>query len=155
VAGQLTVQAIPLAVTLADFTATPQSSEVLVTWETASEVDNLGFNLLRATSPNVNDVIQLNDELILSQSPGGGQGAMYEWEDHEVTDGVTYWYWLESVDMQGNVIRFGPVTATFGSPTAIELARFETIPAPPLVARVFTMLIVLAMVCVSGRHQRH
>jgi uncharacterized repeat protein (TIGR01451 family) len=153
VAGQLTVRAIPLAVTLAEFTATPQSSEVMVTWETASEVDNLGFNLLRATTPNVNSAIQLNDELILSQSPGGGQGALYEWEDNEVIDGVTYWYWLESVDAQGNVIRFGPVTATFGSPTAIELRALSVAPNTPLVG----MVIMALMLGVLGilRLRRH
>lgn len=154
VAGQLTVRAIPLAVTLADFTATPQSSAVLVAWETASEMDNLGFNLLRATTPNVNSAIQLNDELILSQSPGGGQGALYDWEDSEVTDGVTYWYWLESVDMQGNVIRFGPVTATFGSPTAIALVHFEAIPASRFVVLIGTMFTALAMICLRCYHHR-
>jgi predicted outer membrane repeat protein len=151
VAGQLTVRAIPLAVTLADFTAIPQSSEVLVGWETASEVDNLGFNLLRATSSNVNSAIQLNDELILSQSPGGGQGALYEWEDRDVTDGVTYWYWLESVDRQGNIVRFGPVTAIFGSPTAVEIARFETRPTLHQPAMGFMNLIALTLVCLWYR----
>lgn len=38
---------------------------------------------------------------------------MYEWENDEVPDGVIYWYWLESVDCQRNVIRFGPVTAIY------------------------------------------
>ncbi|QLQ07981.1 MAG: hypothetical protein HZY76_19625 [Anaerolineae bacterium] len=42
----------PLAVTLADFYASPATGYVLVGWETASEIGNTGFNLWRGTSPN-------------------------------------------------------------------------------------------------------
>jgi hypothetical protein len=36
----------PLAVTLASFDAQGQANRVVVTWETVSEIDNAGFNLL-------------------------------------------------------------------------------------------------------------
>ncbi len=45
-------QIAPTAVELASFTATPQAQSILIEWETVSEIDNLGFNLYRATSPD-------------------------------------------------------------------------------------------------------
>lgn len=153
VPGQLTIESIPLAVTLAEFTATAHPNDVLVAWETASEVDNLGFNLLRATTPNIQAAIQLNDELILSQSPGGGQGAFYEWHDVEVNAGTTYWYWLESVDIHGNITRFAPVTVTYGNPTALTLVEFGSAPPTPFLelGMVGLMIILLGMIGLRRR----
>lgn len=125
----LTVLEVPTGVTLADFAATPTDSEILVTWETASETDNLGYNLWRGTSPDAPGE-QLNEELILSQSPGGGQGAFYEWLDDEGMPGTSYYYWLEAVSTQGTMTRYGPVSATVPIPTAVTIADFR-IKSPP------------------------
>lgn len=35
----------PTAITLASFNAAPQDSAILIAWETASELDNVGVNL--------------------------------------------------------------------------------------------------------------
>lgn len=113
----------PLAVMLALFEANRLPDGVAVTWETASEVDNIGFHLWRgenATEPTV----RLNSELIPSQSPGGGQGAAYEWLDHTAQTGTSYFYWLDAVDVNGNPTRFGPVSVE-NSPTAITMTTFE------------------------------
>jgi hypothetical protein len=69
-----------LAVTLAEFFAQQVSDHVLVTWETASELGNLGFNLYRGVSPAGPDR-RLNDLLIPSQSVGNPGGFTYTWED--------------------------------------------------------------------------
>lgn len=116
----------PLAVTLNDFRATPQSDSVLVEWETASETENLGFNLYRSTSPDeVGE--KLNEELIPSQAPGSGQGASYEFVDNTGQGGTTYYYRLEDVDFDGTGTMHGPVNATYPSqPTAVTLALFNT-----------------------------
>ena len=58
----------PTAVELASFSAEPQGSTVLVSWETATEMDNLGFNLYRSKAGG--ERVQLNDWLIASQSQG-------------------------------------------------------------------------------------
>ncbi|MCB0199864.1 MAG: hypothetical protein KDI03_07315, partial [Anaerolineae bacterium] len=119
--GTLVVTA-PLAVTLAEFGATQQVDRVLVTWETASEAGNLGFNLWRGTSPAGPDR-QLNSALIPSQSPGGLAGFLYTWEDQEdLTPGTDYYYWLEDVDLSGGVTRHGPVSVTYTSPTAVTVS---------------------------------
>jgi len=73
-----------LAVNLASFQATPDTDQMLVTWETVSELDNLGFNLYRFDKTGTSEVpvtwtTQLNPSLIPAQAPGSGQGAAYEW----------------------------------------------------------------------------
>ena len=43
--------AVPTAVKLLSFTATGQKKAIVLNWETASETDNLGFNLYRSERP--------------------------------------------------------------------------------------------------------
>jgi hypothetical protein len=112
----------PLAVTLADFTAEGQAGQVLVSWETVSELDNAGFNLYRSDSA-------VEPQALLgytpSQAPGSTQGAAYSYVDADVEAGQTYWYWLEAVDLAGATTLHGPVSATVLTPTAVTVAGFE------------------------------
>ena len=99
----------PLAVTLAGFSAVQQGEAVLVSWETATELNNLGFNLYRGTSP-AGPLGQLNETLIPSQSPGSPGGFSYTWEDRvDLVPGTTYFYWIEDVDLcrRGDAARAG------------------------------------------------
>lgn len=117
----------PLAVQLADFEATRLENGVLVRWETAAEWDTLGFNLWRgenATEPT----LQLNSELIPSEAPGNGQGAFYEWTDSTAAPQQPYFYWLESVDLNGQTQFYGPVSV-MEIPTAITVATIESEPS--------------------------
>ena len=119
----------PLAVTLATFTAEAQIDHVLVAWETASELDNRGFNLYRGTSPDGWDR-QLNEYLIPSQSPGSPGGFLYTWQDGaDLQPGQTYWYWLQDLDVNGATTLHGPVSATVDAPTAVTLSSVQASPA--------------------------
>lgn len=112
----------PLAVALASFEAVQQGEAVLVSWETASELNNLGFNLWRGTSAASPDR-QLNASLIPSQAPGSASGFTYTWEDAaDLTPGAVYFYWLEDVNLQNVATRHGPLSVVFGAPTAIPLS---------------------------------
>jgi hypothetical protein len=102
---------VPTAVTLASFTAMPHAGAIRLDWETASELDNLGFNLYRSDHA-AGPYTQLNEVLIPSQAPGSMQGAVYTWEDRAVAAGTTYYYKLESVDSRGRPALYGPVTAS-------------------------------------------
>ena len=116
----------PLAVTLANFGVTSQEDHVLVDWATVFEQDNLGFNVLRSTSPDGAQT-RLNADLIPSQAPGSGQGAEYGFEDYDVEDETTYFYWLEDVSTSGATTRHGPVSVTYESnTTAVEVASLST-----------------------------
>ncbi len=112
----------PLAVVLVDFNAVAQANDVLVTWETASELDNRGFNLWRGTSPAEPDT-RLNQTLIASQSQGSPAGFIYTWIDSDnLVPGTTYHYWLDAVAVGGATTRYGPVSATFQAPTAVTVS---------------------------------
>ncbi len=97
----------PLAVRLTSFEAAPAPGGVRISWETASEWDNVGFNLYRSDSRE-HLGLRLNADLIPSASPGGGQGAAYEFLDTSVPAGVSY-YTLEDVDTSGIRTSHGPI----------------------------------------------
>jgi subtilisin family serine protease len=100
----------PLAVTLASFDAQAQLDHVLLLWETASEVDNLGFTVLRSTEPGMPPD---GMAFVPSQSPGSTQGFSYSWQDRKVEAGATYWYWIEAIDLAGVATRHGPVSVLY------------------------------------------
>ena len=100
----------PTAVELLSLTAETEQNSVHLTWETASEVDNAGFNLYRAVGLN-GEKEQINAALIPSAAPGGTDGATYHYMDRGVNFGVQYYYWLESIDLTMRVKSLaGPVT---------------------------------------------
>ena len=102
----------PTAVRLVSLSAMGQVSHIRVMWETATEVDNVGFYLYRRPAGR-GDYAPLNDGLLIpSQSPGSGAGASYVFIDEEVELGVTYEYLLEDVDLDGVRTAHGPVMAS-------------------------------------------
>jgi hypothetical protein len=103
----------PTAVTLAWFDAHPVGEGVLIEWETATELDNLGFYVYRSPTPE-GKKLRLNLDLIPSQMPGSPVGAHYEFVDNSAPSGVTCYYWLEDVDLHGQVTRHGPVQVQTG-----------------------------------------
>lgn len=104
-------EAVPTAVDLASFTAVPHSGAIDLSWETVSEADNLGFNLYRSASPG-GPRIRLNEALIPSQLPPGSPlGATYTFVDETALPGITYYYWLEDLDIYGLKTEHGPVSA--------------------------------------------
>jgi hypothetical protein len=136
---------LPLSAELSQFEASCRvDTNVDVTWETAEEVGTLGFNLLRASASDGTPE-QLNQDLILAQSPGGG-GATYQWNDDSVKADGEYYYWLDSIDTQGTATRHGPVSASVpcNTPTAVTLSSLS-ISAMPF----DTALLVGIGVCVG------
>lgn len=134
-----------LAVTLAAFDAQWNENQVLLTWDTVSEISNLGFNLYRSDSPDqVGELITA--QMIPSQSPGSIQGFTYTFADSNVTPGVTYWYTLEDLDMSGATNRHGPVSAVPQIPTAVTLATLEAdaMPTSPALLALLALTLALA-----------
>ena len=82
---------------------------IVLSWETTSETDNLGFNIYRSKSLD-GERIKINPVLIPTQVyPGSLEGAIYGFTDTQVKQGVTYYYWLEDVSIYGNTTLHGPV----------------------------------------------
>jgi hypothetical protein len=101
----------PTVTQLANFDATPNEAgdEVLVTWDTVSEVDTAGFDLYRTTDSsvvrepnrNASQYEKVNDELIVSQAGPNGEGVSYEWLDQDLDPNMTYDYLLVEVKKDG------------------------------------------------------
>jgi len=115
----------PTAVTLTRFAATPAGDGVQVTWETAQELEHLGFNLYRG-SGSTGPWVRLNAELLPAQNPGATSGGTYTWLDAGATPGAPSYYRLEDVDIYGVSTFHGPVAATPEGPAAISVVGLGT-----------------------------
>jgi uncharacterized repeat protein (TIGR01451 family) len=101
---------IPTAVELLYFRATPQPGAVLLEWETAVEIDNYGFSLLRSDTGNLDDADEI--AFIPAASYGRGSGAAYTHTDATAQPGTAYTYWLVDIDTNGQRTVHGPVMIT-------------------------------------------
>jgi uncharacterized repeat protein (TIGR01451 family) len=99
----------PTAVTLISFTAVRQvGKDVLVKWQTGSEIDNFGFRLYRASTNNFGNATMIHFESTAFQD-GNGAGASYQFADTVPANG-TWYYWLVDIDTQGATAVNGPVS---------------------------------------------
>jgi len=96
----------PTSVNLSSFIAKPKKGKIKIKWRTSSEIDNLGFNILRSNSEN-GTYTQINDDLI-KKKKNAVSGAKYKFKDRKITGGKIYYYKLEDIDStSGSTIR-GP-----------------------------------------------
>ena len=114
----------PTSVRIARFEAVPDGNTIRVEWETATELDNLGFNLYRSASAE-GPYTQINANLIPTQNPGQVLGTIYTWLDADAPNGDTLYYKLEDIDIRGTRTTHGPVSiAAPGTPNAQTLVEF-------------------------------
>jgi hypothetical protein len=100
----------PTVIELSKFKAIPANRKVILIWVTESEIDNTGFNILRAEAED-GEYIQLNDSIIPAKG-SSVEGAGYWFIDNTVKNRTTYYYKLEDVDTNGIATQNGPVSAT-------------------------------------------
>jgi parallel beta-helix repeat protein len=99
----------PTAICLASFNAEAGMGSVTLAWETATETDNAGFNLYRASAED-GPYIKVNSALVAAEGDPVS-GASYSFLDKGLESG-TYYYKLEDVDLNGVTTLHGPVSAT-------------------------------------------
>jgi len=112
------------AVDLVSFTAKGAGSSVLVEWETAQELNHMGFYLYRSKSPS-GSFTRLTDKLI-SGLTSSVVGRKYSFEDKGVTPGEIYYYKLEDLDIYGKKTHHGPICVDWdgdGLPDDWEIAH--------------------------------
>lgn len=103
-----------LPVALSAFTATAGNNKVVIRWTTESEIENVGFEILRASEE------EGNYSLISSyQSNPGLRGQFnsntkknYQFVDELVINDLPYWYKLVDVSVSGLRTEHGPISAT-------------------------------------------
>lgn len=101
----------PTAAELSSFTAAWQAGDVVVDWQTASEVGLAGFNVWRSTDPALHGE-QLNAVVIPPQTPGELTGNAYSFTDLTAVPGTIYHYWLEARQVGASSYWHGPMQAT-------------------------------------------
>jgi hypothetical protein len=129
-----------LPVTLTSFVATAGYGQVVLKWVTASELNNEGFFVYRATNEAGPYTDLLNQQII----PGRGttnEATEYEFVDKNVAPGNTYYYKLISRDFNGT-IHESPMRASatvLELPKSFELAQNYPNPFNPTTHFSFTL----------------
>lgn len=99
------------AITLDYFNTAVNGQEVTLNWATATEVDNAGFNIYRATSAD-GEYSRINDVLITAKGTVYG-GATYSLID---TPGEgEFFYILEDIDYYNQATSYEPVSANIAA----------------------------------------
>lgn len=103
-----------LPVTLSSFTAQlTASSFVTLRWVSESETMLSGYRILRNTSANAAEAAIITPTLI--NPTNTSLQHIYRYEDYEVEPDNTYYYWLESVEMNNQTTLHGPVNVVVTS----------------------------------------
>ncbi len=114
------------AVELSSFTASAQKAAVLVSWQTASESNHLGFNVLRSSLAE-GPYEAINAALI----PPAAEGR-YSYIDRGAQVGMKYYYKIQDVDRNGVMTLHGPVAAEVALPERVDLAQNYPNPFNPV-----------------------
>jgi len=126
-----------LPIELSSFSAIFGGGSPTLFWTTQSETNNIGWNVYRSESEDLQDCFQINNDLI----PGAGTVSTptdYEYTDeYEVEPTLTYWYWIESVNNLGYTETYGPISLTIPEdgydpipPDILDNARLYNTPNP-------------------------
>ncbi len=92
-----------LSVELSAFTAQFDNNKPTLCWTTQSETDNMGWNIYRNTENNFNTALKISDFIEGQGTTTQAQSYTFEDENAELVIGLTYYYWLESIDYGGTI----------------------------------------------------
>ena len=100
-----------LPVTLSSFNASMTSMNFArINWTTQSESDIAGYHILRGETSE----LDLAQSITISLIPGTNSSneSSYEYVDRDVQMDSEYFYWLQSVELDGGSQLFGPTSVT-------------------------------------------
>jgi hypothetical protein len=109
---------------------------VIVEWTTESEFNLAGFNVYRSDEPE-GSFLKLNDALIPASSDPVARGS-YVYTDTTVTAGVTYYYKLEDVELDGSSTMHGPIEFAAEGETISHLDVAKSVALAVLVGLLLT-----------------
>ncbi len=100
-----------LPVTLSSFCATVTSADLVeLEWVTQSETGMMGYNIFRTDEEIADNAARLNLSIIPAQNTPTEQ--QYTYLDEQVESNGEYYYWLNSIELDGQSIFYGPVSIT-------------------------------------------
>src|SRR5262245_66224828 len=84
---------------LASFSAVPSPAGITLQWETAREIDVLGWNVYRSSSPS--EVFQRVNPVTLPSGADSLEETDYLYQDSSVKPGRRYYYLVEAITVTG------------------------------------------------------
>ncbi len=96
-----------LSVTCTFFQAVKSDNQITIAWHTESEVDVLGYYVLRSVTEN-GDFTRISHEMIAA-SGNGSSMQKYVFVDHNIDSENTYWYQIEVLNTDNTSQLIGPV----------------------------------------------
>ena len=100
--------AYPTLIELDQFGAASQGNQIIIIWNTASELNNAGFNLWRGEAKD-GKYTRINSKIIEAEG-GATLKTEYSYSDNTAKAGVTYYYKLEDIDLKGASTFHGSVS---------------------------------------------
>ena len=136
---------VTLPVQLSSFTAVPAgNSGINLSWTTQSETGISGYYVLRNTKDDLTtaDVVSA-----LIYAENSSITTRYQFEDKDLQSYGTYYYWLQSIEMDGSLHYYGPVRVVLESapgsspeiPYETGLASLFPNPFNPLITISYTL----------------
>ena len=120
---------VTLPVTLSSFTAVLTADlYVKIAWISESETSHAGYNVLRSELRELSSALTVNNGMI-DQGVANGTQTAYLYTDTELITDATYYYWLESVSLNGESEYYGPLMITInvaGEEPGIPVLPVET-----------------------------
>ncbi len=103
---------LSLPVQLNSFTAYYEQNVVRLHWQTASEIKNLGFIILRslANTGPYSEIASYQSIPALRGAGNSSQAHSYAYADYQVFPNTRYWYKLVSVDINGTRTEYPPIS---------------------------------------------
>ncbi|MBN2412863.1 Ig-like domain-containing protein [candidate division KSB1 bacterium] len=105
------------AVELNNFEAVSGKNGIEIKWQTKSETNNIGFNILKSIRES-GPYEKINNILITPSSDGN-----YSYQDLISKAGIKYYYKLQDIDINGFITEHGPVLAEIPLPDKISLSQ--------------------------------
>ena len=110
----------PLPVTMTAFNAVRKNRDVLLTWATASELNNKGYNVQVSTNGTEFETLGF----VASKSANSTTPAAYSYTDTRIVQNGTRYYRLQQVDLDGRTAFYGPRAVTMEGAVAASLAAY-------------------------------
>jgi hypothetical protein len=101
----------PLPVTLTRFEAQRQGSDALLTWATAQELNNAGFEVQVSTNGQTFRTLAS----VPAATANSQQARTYQYTDREAGKSGLRYYRLRQLDINGKATLYGPRTVSFGA----------------------------------------
>lgn len=109
---------VDLPFIIADFSTSYTSGIVSLSWISLSENEIAGYHIYRNSNDNLTEAIRITQNIIPAYNANDVQS--YTFSDQNTDESTGYYYWIQIVDMIGNVEYYGYVYIYTGNTSVNE-----------------------------------